>query len=111
MLKKKVSKEYKERNDREEERIKARKLKARQNKMAPSETRVSEDGKTPPDMKEYMTAFQKRRAEQKMEMAKRGRTLLESEARAEQRDIAEELAIEKKRIQDEKERKQMRQRR
>ena len=111
MLKKKVSKEYKERNDREEERIKARKLKARQNKMAPSETRVSEDGKTPPDMERFVASVQKRRAEQKMEEDKRYKTLMASEARSAKREAQEELEIERKRIEDKKFREQMRQRR
>ena len=97
----------KEKRDAEEKKYKN----VKQPRMEPDETRVSEDGKTPPDMKRYMTAIQKRMAEQEMEEDKRYKTLLSAESRASKKEAQEELEIEKKRIEDEKFKKQMRQRR
>lgn len=89
-----------------------KKKKKEKQQMDDSETRVMEEGQTAdPALQRYLRSVRQREMQRKAEEEKKATLMTQSEARGEQKDIAEELAIEKKRIQDDKERKQMRQRR
>ena len=89
-----------------------KKKKKEKQEMDDSETRAIEEGENQdPALKRYLQSVMEREREKRAETERQSTLMNQSEIRAEQKEAKEELDIERKRIEDEKFKKQMRQRR
>jgi hypothetical protein len=97
----------KEKREAEEKKFK----KVKQGRVA-DETRAIEEGENQdPALKRYLQSVMEREREKRAETEKQSTLMNQSGIRAKQKEAKEELDIERKRIEDEKFKKQMRQRR